>query len=303
MMNVALLIVSILMNLVASSILKNDFCKKEVKNNGDLYAFNALTSVLSVVTLGIMAVVMGSLTSVSMYTVLLGILFGIVTALAAIFNMKALECGPMSYTSVIISCSLVIPSFSGLVLYGEPIAPLQYIGVVCMLASFVCAMDKKNDKAGVSVKWFLYCMVSFLFNGSIGVMQKIHQNSSHKDELSVFLLMAFLVSTVFSAIMIPVSLRSRKGGAESRLTVTAKEKVKKYLVVGIICGVFIAFCNQINMYLSGEMDSVVFFPVVNGAYMILTAIVGVLFLKERFSVKQWIGLVLGTAAIFLLCMA
>lgn len=298
MTNVFLLIVSILMNVAANSVLKNDFCKKEVKNNADLYAFNAMTSILAMATLVIIGMVMGSLTSVSAYTVLFGLVFGIVTALAAIFNMKAFECGPMSYTTVIISCSLVIPSFSGLFIPPiQSIAPVQYVGVVCMLISFVCAMDKKNDKAGISLKWFFFCLASFVCNGSIGVMQKIHQNSAHKEELSVFLITAFLVATLFSLLMILVFRRK-----EGKMTVLGKEKVKKFLIVGIICGVFIAFCNQINMFLSGVMPSVVFFPVVNGAAMILTAIVGVLFLKERFSPKQWIGLVVGTAAIFLLCL-
>lgn len=298
MVNVALLIVSILMNVTANSVLKNDFCKKEVKNNADLYAFNGMTSILAMVTLAVIGIVMGSLTSVSAYTILFGLLFGVVTAFAAIFNMKAFECGPMSYTSVIISCSLVIPSFSGLFIPPvQSIAPIQYVGVACMLVSFVCAIDKRNDKSGVSLKWFLYCMASFMFSGSIGVMQKIHQNSEHKGELSAFLITAFLVATVFSFLMIPV-FRKKEGP----MTVLGKDKVKKFFIVGVVCGIFIAFCNQINMFLSGVMPSVIFFPVVNGAAMILTAIVGVLFLKERFSAKQWLGLVVGTAAIFLLCL-
>ena len=298
MVNYLLLTVSILMNLAANSVLKNDFCKKEVKNNADLYAFNGLTSVLSVVTLTVLAVVMGSLTSVSLYTILLGLVFGLFTALAAVFNMKALECGPMSYTSVIISCSLVIPAFSGALLFHETIVPIQYIGVVFMLVSFLCAVDRKQDRAGVSLKWFLFCMIAFVFNGTIGVMQKVHQSSAHREELAVFLITAFLFSAVFSAVMIPF-FRRREGG----ISVLEKGKGKKFLIVGAVCGVFIAFCNQINMYLSGVMPSVIFFPVVNGGCMILTAFVGVLFLKERFSVKQWIGLVVGTAAIFLLCAA
>lgn len=303
MVNAALLVVSILMNLVSSSILRNDFCKKEVKNDGDLYAFNALTSIFSFITLAVIALISGTLSAVSAYTVVLGLVFGIITALTAIFLMKALGCGPMSYTSVITSCSLVIPAFSGMLIFRtETVTPIQYVGVVCMIVSFICAMDKKNDKAGISLKWFLFCMAAFIFNGSIGVMQKIHQNSSHKGELSAFLLTAFLVSTAFSVIMIPV-VKGKNKSPDSALTVFRKEKVGKYLIFGVICGVFTGFCNHINMYLSGEMPSVIFFPVVNGAYMILTAIVGVLFLKERFSVKQWIGLVVGTAAIFLLCMA
>ena len=165
-----------------------------------------------------------------------------------------------------------------------------------MIISFVCAVDASNEKLGTSLKWFLLCLGSFLCSGAVGVMQKVHQTSPHKDELGVFLVIAFLVSAVFSSAM---ALTGQKKG--QMITVTAKTRFQKFVVFSIVCGIGIALCNQINMYLAGVMEAMIFYPVVNGGSMILTTIAGIAFWHEKPSARQWIGLAVGGAAIFLLC--
>ena len=295
-MNGLLLAVSVVMNLLSCGILRNDFCKKEIAGNADLNAFNSVSSLLSAGTLAIIALVSGSLCAPSAYTVVLGVVFGIATALCAILHMKALENGPLSYTSVICSCAMVIPALSGLLFFGEAVTALQYVGIVLMVISFVCAVDKQNGEAGMSFKWMLLCLGSFLFSGSVGVMQKVHQSSPHKDELGIFLVIAFIASAIFSAVL---SAYYKKGGQQ--ITVLSGAKMKKFIIVSVICGIGIALCNQINMYLAGVMEAIIFYPVVNGAGMLLTTAAGLIFWKEKLSKKQWLGLVTGAAAIFLLC--
>ena len=56
-----------------------------------------------------------------------------------------------------------------------------------------------------------------------------------------------------------------------------------------------------NLYLSGVMDSAVFFPIVNGGGFVLATIAAVLLFKEKLSTKQWIGVVLGIASVVFLC--
>ena len=295
-MNGLLLAVSVVMNLLSCGILRNDFCKKEITGNADLNAFNSVSSLLSAATLAVIAAVSGSLCAPSAYTIVLGIVFGIATALCAILHMKALENGPLSYTSVICSCAMVIPALSGLLFFGEAVTALQYVGMAMMIVSFVCAVDKQNGEAGMSFKWMLLCLGSFMFSGSVGVMQKVHQSSPHKAELGIFLVIAFIASAIFSAVL---SAYYKNGGQQ--ITVLSGAKLKKFVIVSIVCGIGIALCNQINMYLAGVMEAIIFYPVVNGAGMLLTTAAGLVFWKEKLSKKQWLGLVTGAAAIFLLC--
>lgn len=294
-MNWILLIFSIFMNFLSCGLLRNEFCKRDVKNNADLYIFNAFCSIISMIVLVCIGLYMGDLMFPSLYTVILGILFGIVTALCALFAMKALESGPMSYTNVIANCSMVIPALSGLILYSEPVSMWQWAGTILMIISIVCSVDKSNNKSGASLKWLLLCLGTFGTNGLIGILQKVHQNSSFKNELGAFLIIAFGISAIFS-FALALGFQKRK---KEQITVLANKS--RFIVFGLISGLGIAACNQINMYLAGAMPSIIFFPVANGASLLLNCAAGFILWKERFSAKQWIGLAAGCCAIILLC--
>lgn len=296
-MNALLLIFSVIMSLLSCGILRNEFCKKELAGNSDLYIFNTVNSLLSAVTLLVVAAISGSLCVPSLYTALMGVLFGLATALCAILSMIALESGPLSYTNVIVSCAMVIPALSGMVLYGEVVTGWQYLGIALMVVSFACAVDGDNKGSGASLKWLLLCLGAFVGSGSVGVMQKLHQNSVHKDELGVFLVIAFAASALFSLALTFYYSRVRGEG----ITVTRPPKLKKFAIISFVSGVGFALVNQINMYLAGVMEAIIFYPVVNGASMILTTAAGILLWKETLSKRQWFGLITGGAAILLLC--
>lgn len=295
-MNALLLIVSVIMNLLSCGILRNDFCKNEIKSNADLYAFNAVNSLISAATLAVIALVGGSLCLPSMFTVLWAIAFGMATALCAIMVMFALESGPLSYTNVIVSCAMVIPALSGVAFFGETVSAVQYVGMALMVGSFVFAVDKNNSNANMNFKWLLLCLGSFLFSGSVGVMQKIHQSSVYKDELGIFLVIAFIASAIFSGIL---SGWYRKRGEE--ITFAGRKRVRKFVIISLVSGIGFALCNQINMYLAGIMEAIIFYPVINGGSLILTTSAGLIIWKEKLTKKQWFGLLLGAAAIILLC--
>ena len=74
------------------------------------------------------------------------------------------------------------------------------------------------------------------------------------------------------------------------------------LVLFAIGGVTAALNNQFNLYLSGVMPSAVFFPIVNGGGLVLSTAASVLLFREKLSVRQWIGLAMGTVSVLMLCM-
>ena len=69
----------------------------------------------------------------------------------------------------------------------------------------------------------------------------------------------------------------------------------------VLCGVFSAINNKFNLYLSGVIDSAVFFPIVNGGGLILTTISAFILFKERCTKKQWGGLFFGILSVVFLC--
>ena len=68
------------------------------------------------------------------------------------------------------------------------------------------------------------------------------------------------------------------------------------LLVGGGCAVN----NKLNLYLSGVLDSAVFFPIVNGGGLVLTTFASSVLFKEKLNTKQWIGLIVGIVSVLFL---
>ncbi len=295
-MDYALLVFSVFITLTYG-LIRNNFSKKHVQSPLDYRIFIAISSIISTFVLTVIAIFTNAALP-SLYTVVLGIIFGLLTATSALFTMQALEIGPMSYTSLITSTQLIIPALSGMILYDEYVSPFKFVGVGLMIISIILSVAKTKDgEKKASFKWLALCLTAMVLTGSIGVMQKIHQKSPHKDELLAFLIIAFFVSTVYSMIMM-VYYQKGKGMKPNTEFFTTK----KIYALAIVCGFFIALANQINLYLSGVIDAIIFFPVVNGAGLLLSIIASSVFLKEKLSPARWVGVGVGIVAIACLCL-
>ena len=272
------------------------------------HIYNAVVSFVSAVVLFLW----GGFGTASLFTILLGTVFGIVTALQQIANLKAIETGPWAYTTVITALSMLIPTLSGVLIWHEQIRALQIIGILFMVVCLILSVDAGGDteKRKTTFRWLLFCGAAFLCTGSIGVMQKWHQSSDFKSELNAFLIIAFAISFLYSAVMALI-LRMKKeapadvsdmGGVPAENKKSAWGAILLPLLIMVVGGICVSLNNKLNLYLSGVMPSAVFFPLVNGGGLILTTISAFLLFRERLSLRQWIGLGAGFIAVLLLCL-
>ncbi len=251
--------------------------------------YNLCTSLLAALVL---LATGGWIGGTSPYTLLLGSVFGAVTALSAVFKLKALQIGSMSYTTVVVTSSMLIPALAGRIGWGEQVSFLQYIGILLVLASIVLSTDKGEKDKAASGRWLVYSLVAFVMMGMIGVLQKIHQTSPHRDEAGGFLIVAFLVSALVSAVP---CLRERRALAKSSVF------SPKPILLLLAGGLGTVGANKLNLYLSGVMESAVFFPIVNGGSLLLAVLAALLLYRETLPARKWAGLAVGIAGIFLLC--
>ena len=267
------------------------------KGSGGLsggFVFNAI----SCLTAAAVLLLWGGFGSSSAFTVLLGIAFGAVTAFQGITNIAAFGIGPMSYTSVIISFSTLISALSGVMFFSESIGLAQIVGIFLMLVSFVLAVNRDGDEKKANFKWFLLSFAAFLATGIIGVMQKIHQSSVHKGELNAFLIIAFVSSAVLCFLFALLLKKRENKNADAK---NGKKQFFIMLAVMIVGGLCVAANNKFNLYLSGVMDSAVFFPIVGGGGLVLSTLTAVAVFREKLTLKQWIGVIVGTVSVVFLC--
>lgn len=114
-MNNAVLLIISLAAALGGNVVKKQYTDKKSNGFSGFFNFNAVSCAVATLVLPLW----GGIGSVSWFTVLLGIVFGVVTALQGITNLFALESGPLSYTTVIISFSTLIPALLGIAFFGE----------------------------------------------------------------------------------------------------------------------------------------------------------------------------------------
>jgi len=280
---IALQIVLSISSMVLQNCMLNKVCKKDLQTPDHVYRFNVLTYAICILLFGIVALSGG----ISLFTVGMGLLFGVVTAFSNYYKMLSLSSGPMHITLLITTSSMIIPTMSG-VFFGEQFSIAKLCIVFVLIFFIYLSLEKKND-APINKRWLLLCSLAFVFQGSIGVLQKIHQSSVHKGETGSFLFVAFICSLVYSHV------RAKQGFKELHFT-------KKHLVLALACGICTFGMNFLNLKLSGLLPSQLFFPLVNGSAIVLSSVMSVLVFKETLSKKQIIGLLGGILALIAICL-
>ncbi len=225
------------------------------------------------------------LCDMSLPSIGMGLLFGVL-ALVQIFTfMYAIDIGPFSYTSVIVSLSTLISALSGL-FWGEKIDGFQIFGMGIMVCSIIFSTDRsKKDQKKASVRWLVVSLISCVAHGSIGVMQKAHQTSAYRAESTVFLVAAFAFMTLVSLVAWQVQRHKAK---EVRFA-----PCPKHYILAALAGALLAVPHVANLYLAGKMPSAIFFPICNTGSLVITLIVATIVFKEKLSKCQWLGIVLG----------
>lgn len=263
--------------------ISNKLCKRDLTTSDHIYRFNGLSYIICILLFAFLALN----NSFSWFTVGMGVLFGIVTALSNYFKMQSLANGPMNLTLLITTSSMIIPTLSG-IFFGEKFSVYKIL-LLAILIYFIYLSLGRGAGRSIGKKWFLYCALAFILQGSIGVLQKIHQSTVYKSEASLFLLVAFICSLIYS------SLRAKNSFKELGFT-------KHHYLFAAICGLCVFTMNYLNLKLSGILPSQLFFPLVNGSAIVLSTAASFFIFKEKLSKRQIIGICGGIASLISICL-
>ena len=283
----------IVLSVIASAligILRGKYAKSYPMSGVYLWRFNFYQNIFCFLSILLIYLFSGTEFSFSVFSVLLGAALAVANILSLEGLLQAQACGSFAYTSVIVALSAIIPSMSGPVLFGEKVTVSQFAGIGLMIICIILSPGNDGgERRAVNLKWLLFCTVAFVFSGAVGVVQKIHQNNAaHKAEMPALLLTCFFVSFAISGIRLITERGRMKKSGESlnKLTLAV-------LLFPAVSGLCFAFPHTINLFLSGRLASVVFFPTINLCPMLLTMLYAVFGFKERLTAKQWAGIAVG----------
>lgn len=282
-----LILLSILSASVNSTLLHLLPCKTKK----DVFTFNFFSALIWMFLL----FAIGGRMHFSSGAVLWGVLYGITQILFLIFKLQAMHSGPVSITTLLGNCSLLLSTSLSVLLWQEPIRIGQILGIILLLLSVFLATDPKSEMQ-MSRKWKLLCVFFFLFASAVGIVFKAFSYSDVSGSVNE---MMFSAAGVMSIGLLLLSGFSTINSKEPLHLIpqSGKHRFFRGFLLIFSCGILSCLYNRLNITLSGKLPGAIFFPCFNGGVIVCSALLGRLFLKEQFSKKQLLGLLLGILAI------
>ncbi len=275
-------LIAIILGVSGQNILKKMYSKKTAGQG--VYTYTLITALTAMLFFILTAKNLQWEPALLLYSLLFAVSFGA----ASIFSTLAMACGPLSLTSLISSFSLMIPTFYGLIFLKEPISFGLLPGLILLVGALLL-INKKSADSPVTAKWLLFVLITFAGNGMCSVVQKMQQSAfsgSFKNEFMI-LSMSMVSVIMLSALL----LKERREAAAF---------ARSGLFLGISCGLLNGTVNLFVMILSGLMSVSLMFPLVSVGGIVVSFLVSILFYKEKLTKAQYIGFLLGIAAIVFL---
>lgn len=221
------------------------------------------------------------------------VLFGLFYSVCAVFSFLSINSGPLTLTSLITSYSLMLPTAYGLIFLKDPISKGFYPGLIFLLISLML-INKKTSNSGVKItpKWILFVLITFLANGGCSIIQTIQRNAFKEVDgmyRNEFMIIAFLL---FVTVTLVLSLFTEREDIPAC--------AKKGWLLAIICGVANAVVNLLTMVLQSYIPVSVLFPLVSAGGLVLTYFLSRFLYKEKLSLVQNIGFILGVISVICL---
>lgn len=213
------------------------------------------------------------------------LIFGVGYGVAIVGIFLAILHGSLSLTSLVISYSLIFPTFWGIIFLNESISVTFIIGLALLMVSLFLINSKKGD-GKITLSWVFFALLAFLGNGAGATVQLVQQRDFGGEYKSEFMIVALVAVAIVLFVVAALSERgdvlacTRLGGIEMAL-----------------CGLFNGASNLFVMLIVVRMNASIAYPIISAGGIILTWVVSRFIYKERLSRAQNISLILGIASV------
>ncbi len=233
-------------------------------------------------------------------TMLYGILFGACATGSALFGYCALGLGPLSLTYMLFNCCIIVPCLYGILFQSNTVTLLGGFGFLLMAGAMVLlnfdfsrkkqdGVEKAENKTRVPLKWVILIACTMLCDGFCQVSQSAHQAAFPKQHQISFMFWGMLTwCVIYLAIALCTGkLKPKRAYLRSDLYATGS-------------GICIGLANYFVLMLAALSSATLLFPTISVCSMLGALVAGFLVFREKLSLQQWVGFLLGVGAVFLL---
>ncbi len=246
------------------------------------------TAVSGLFAMGFFWIAAGFRLQLSMEFVPYSIGFAVAYGSCMISLNAAIATGPLSITSLMNSCSLIIPTMYGILFLKEPMKSTSYAGILFLLLAIFLVNVKKEKESRVSLRWGIAVVTLFVANGMCSTVQKMQQvkcGGAYKNEMMIVALGLVVIFCVIVLLFRKTDWREECG------------KCYKYAPVS---GVANGALNLLVMITTAIMPSAVFFPLFSAGSMTVMFVISLVSYREKLTWAQKCGYFAGIVSVILL---
>ena len=216
---------------------------------------------------------------------------GICYASASFLTYIALGCGSFTLSMLILSYGGLFSIGYGLLFLKETVSPFAIAGIVAILVSLFLTrpVKKEGEKKKVTLKWIVSIGISFVGSGMLGVLMRVQQIRFETVHDNDFMIITLALSALLLFIAGAVRNKRELGAA-----------IRAGGIWAVLAGISNGVTNGLSLVVTTMLPLTLVSPIKAGSKILLSFLLSLFLFREKFSLRQLVGVGVGTAALILL---
>lgn len=276
--------------------LTNKLCSKGTSEKVMLFKFSLLRAVFGVV-IGAFILFLGEPNyNIDFIMILTSLIFGIMLAVCLLLTFYAMQITTVAITTMFTAASVIIPIGFGIAFFDDALTMGKIFGLCLLLVSaYLIVGNSGNAKQKFTPKVFWTCMGVLITSGLGSVAIQSFANCSPNGNEALFMLLSYIIEAIVLLVFYWIIL------SKSHIKICNTPKIdKKLFIFGAIGTVVTFLTQQLQTSAAAIIPATVLFPFTTGSSVIMGVIVGWSLFKERLSVKNIIGIVVGIISLIMI---
>ena len=259
------------------------------------------TALLGAVTAFAFWGVCGFSVSLTLFSLLMAVTISTLVTLYTLIGFRLMKSGGLAlYTMFLMAGGMIVPYVWGLLFWEEDFSILRTAGLLLLLAALVFSNWRGRGER-VNLSQIAMCLCVFSLNGMTSVCSKLHQMETvlptvRTDEFVVWSAASkcIIAGLAWGVLWLMSRKQTRK--------VLPREKGGRRWIFMLPIGMAALLDGasyMLQLSAASRLPATVLYPFVTGGSMILTALAGVLFFRERLTNAMKISLCLCLAGTLL----
>lgn len=279
------------------------FYQRHVKNNLlTSLVFSALTVTINLL---ILLIINKFTLQFTLFSVLIALAMALVSTFSVVVGIKVMKYGKLSvYSMFMMLGGMALPFVFGLFWMNEKLTVMKSMAMLILIvALLLSAKDKKEGGEKTKSSWVFYvmCLIIFVLNGSVSIFSSVQAKGNEIFAQAItgtfdFTIWVRIFTIGFSALFVPLILvKEKEVRKEELLSVKGIFHFKP--IVGLVAFSVISLAGfLLSMTCAQKLDASVLYPITTGGTIVLSAIWGLVFYREKITAYMIICLVLTSAA-------